>query len=91
MSIERIQINTPAPYDGLWQLFPKELQLAIGELERRLVVNRQSDINTLRSALAIDTSIVPSEQSGNSTPSEASIAQSTDVEDALVYAMNFQG
>lgn len=91
MGIERIQLPTPAPMQGLEDLFPKEMQEPIMELMRRYIINRDSDIKTIRANVIVDSSILPSETSGSSTSSDHSVATSLDIEEAIVFGINWQG
>lgn len=86
MSIQVFQVTRPAKYQGLEDLFPSELVEGIQETVRRLVVNDDALINSIRDQLFVDTSLVPTIDNGSAATGTQISATIEDTDQAVAMA-----
>ena len=80
MSVKRLTLKAPFLFqsvDNFEDFIP------------RYIRNDQALREELRQKVAVDTSILPPQQSGSSTPATYSLATSNDIEQTMIFNMMF--
>lgn len=85
MSLERFQYNQPCDYQGLESYVPKEMEDYALELNRRLIENTNSLINSIRDQVLTDADILPDMNNGESQPLPTNLTTTTDLEEVKIF------